>query len=65
MTVTNRPPPRWMRSRFAAREFRDAVVAVYVPWACEPCGEEVVDAKAWVAENCPQWLVDSKPPGGV
>ena len=50
---------------FAAREFRDAVVAAYVPWACESCGEEVVDAKAWVAENRPEWLVDSERGEGV
>ena len=24
--------------RFAVREFRDAVLAVYVPWACERAG---------------------------
>ena len=46
---------------FAAREFRDAVMAVYVPWTCEPCGEEeVVEVKAWVKYHCPEWLVDSE-----
>ena len=45
----------------AAQAFAEAVAKVYESWACEPCGEEeVVDVKAWVAEHCPHWLVDSE-----
>lgn len=38
--------------------FIAAVLAEYVPWACEAVGESTVNVAEWVKKNNPEWLED-------
>lgn len=41
----------------AQKAFVDAVLAEYVPWACEPTGNKLtVNALEWAREHAPEWL---------
>jgi len=45
----------------AAEAFCKAVLAEYVPWACEECGvKEVVDVREWARENDPELFATAR-----
>jgi hypothetical protein len=47
--------------RQAMKTCCDAILAEYEPWSCEPVCKMEIDVQAWIKENRPDWLTESRP----
>ena len=50
-----------VRMQTAARDFCEAVIAEYRPWACETFYTIEVDTETWIRTHTPEWLTPPTP----
>ena len=42
------------------RMFVEAVISEYEVWSCRPVKTETINVHAWIIENAPEWLEETK-----